>query len=522
MRNESAKQLGVSAGRRGFRSTLWPTPGGTSLARALTKPARKVIVAASGILLATSSFVASGALADSPGAVNQPAGARLPVQELRIVNYFPSNAGWTDMWANYSRSTTVSDFAAIKALDANTVRIIVQPDAVGYPIVNPVDRAELDDMIRVATGDGLSVQLTLFDMWHAYSQISNSMRWVSSLLADQAGNPTIALVELQNEMPLTRESLAWARSLLPYLQSVLPGVPRTISEPGSEGLAPTKKLLSDIPESDIDVVDVHYYGDPSRAAQELKQVLSVAEGRPVMIGETGVSTHGTSQGEEAQARFYKIMGETTNALGLPPPSPWMLNDVHRAGGEHLDANQEYFGLRRSDGAWKPAAVIVQDIFRGNIPTSWSTESTDAPGGDTFGDWTEFDPSEGSPFVASTPSYEGGKSICYSHTGGSAEKLPALVQTFPVLKQGEDFDVSAWLHRTAGTGEEVIAIAEFNANGIYIGEVDSRAATGSGGWQELSVTSSEPSNVASIAINLKAGYESGTACWSDINIADNGL
>lgn len=483
--------------------------------------ARRSILAASGILFATSSLlVANAALADAPGAGQQPGGlARLPVQALKIMNYFPADAGWRDMWIEYSHSTIASDFSAIASLGANTVRIIVQPDAVGYPTVSPTSRADLDDMIRVAGSDGLSVQLTLFDMWHGYSQISASEAWVSSLLVDQTNNPGIALVELQNEMPLSRASVNWARSLLPFLQSVLPGVPRTISEPGSQGVTPIRELLSDIPSSDIDAVDVHYYGDPSRAAHELNQVLPMAQRRPVFIGETGVSTGGTSQGEETQARFYKIMGETTDALGLPPPSPWMLNDVHRADGEHLDADQTYFGLRRADGSWKPAAVMVQDIFRGSIPTG-STE--DPPSANTLGDWTAFDPSDGAPFVRSTPSHDGGRSICYSHTTGSPAKLPAVEQSFPVLRQGETFTVSAWLYRTAGTGEERISIAEFDANDRYLREVDSPVAVGSGKWQRLSVTASEPNDAVSIAINLKAGYETGAACWSAINVGNSGF
>lgn len=425
------------------------------------------------------------------------------------------------MWTNYSHATITSDFSAITSLGANTVRIIVQPDAFGFPSVNPVDRAKLDDMIRVAGEHGLSVQLTLFDMWHTYSEIGASKSWVSSLLADQAGNPRIALVELQNEMPLNEASVRWARAMLPFLQTVLPGVPRTISEPGSQGAAPTRELLALIPESDIDAVDVHYYGDPSRAAHELKQVMSVSQGRPVFIGETGVSTYGTSQGEETQARFYRIMGETTNALGLPPPSPWMLNDVYRAGGEYLDTQQRYFGLRRADGSWKSAAAIVEDLFRGNGPTAPNGQSTeDPPNGNTLGNWKAFDPSAGVPYVSSDPSYDGGRSICYSNTGGSATKLPAVEQSFPVLEPNETFTVAAWMYRTAGTGVERISIAEFDADGRYLREVDSPAATASGQWQNLLASASEPSDVASVAINLKAGYESGTACWSDIHIANS--
>jgi hypothetical protein len=362
----------------------------------------------------------------------------------------------------------------------------------------------------------------MFDMWHRYSQIANSESWVSSLLAGEGGDPRIALVELQNEMPLSGESVSWARSLLPFLQTVLPGVPRTISGPGSDGVTPYRRLLSDIPPSDIDAVDVHYYGDPSRAAQELREIAAMAQGRPLFIGETGRSTYGTAQGEQAQARFYQIMGQTAQALDLPPPAPWMLNDVYRARGEHLDSHQEHFGLRREDGSWKPAAAVVQSIFRGDVPQSWDEQPTgSASGGNSLGSWTVFDASAGVPFTTSTPSSDGGESMCYSHTSGSPGKLPAVEQSLPVLRKGETFKVSARINRTSGTGFEQISIAEFDANNTYVGELDSPKAIGSGYWQELSVSGSEPADVTSVEIHLKAGYESGTACWGSVEIATSG-
>lgn len=443
----------------------------------------------------------------------------VPVTSLKIMNYYPSNAGWMDMWTDYSHATTVSDFAAIQSLDANAVRIIVQPSAVGYPNVSSTMRANLDDMISVASADGLSVQLTLFDMWDNYTDVAGSEQWVSSLLADQTGNPTIALVELKNEMPLNSTTISWAESLLPYLQTVLPGVPRTISEPGTGGASAIQALLSDIPPTDLDAVDVHYYGDPSLAAAELQQVQGMAGSMPVFIGETGDSTYGTTAGEEAQVRFYEIMGETAKDLGLPPPSPWMLNDVTNASGENLTTYQEYMGLRRADGTWKPAATVVRDMFDGNTPEDWDgtmiNEALDLQ--PVLGAWTEFDPTDGTPTINSHLSHDGGRSLCFSKTGGTSAKWPSVEQSFPVLVPNELFTASAWIKRKAGTGIEKIAIAGFNANDQYVGETDSVMALGSGYWQKLTVFGVVPPGITSVQVHLKTGDETGTACWSDASI-----
>lgn len=488
----------------------------------MTRAMRKAALAALAVGLVAMALTAPRTTLAAASSTPVPATTRLPVSSLKIMNYYPSNAGWMDQWTDYSHSTTVSDFAAIKSLDANAVRIIVQPSAVGYPVVAPSMQAAFDDMINVASSDGLSVQLTLFDMWDNYSDVAGSEQWVTSLLAGENANPAIALVELKNEMPLNSTTVSWAETLLPYLQTLLPGVPRTISEPGTGGASAIQALLSDIPSSDMDAVDVHYYGDPSLAAAELKQVQGMAGSMPVFIGETGSSTYGTSAGEEAQTRFYEVMGETAKDLGLPPPSPWMLNDVTRASGENLTPYQEYMGLRRADGTWKPASAVVQQMFGGTTPKDWDgTMIHEAPGlPPVLGAWTEFDAADGTPTVTSGLSYNGGQALCFSGTGGTSAKWPSVEQGFPVLVANEDFSVTAWIKRTNGTGNERIAIAGFNSSDQYVGEADSVPALGSGYWQKLTVVGVVPPGITSVQVHLKTGDETGTACWSDVTITSS--
>lgn len=474
------------------------------------------------VLAATAAVFAAGTMGVATRAFAAPAAPRVPVSALKIMNYYPAAGGWTDMWTNYSHATTVSDFAAIRSLNANTVRIIVQPGAVGFPVVMPSMRSELDDMINVAHSDGLSVQLTLFDWWSNYADISGSEQWVQSLLQGETTNPTIALVELQNEMPLNTLSVNWAKAMLPYLATLLPGVPRTVSEPGSGGTAAIQTLLADIPSADLDAVDVHYYGDPALAAAELTQVQAMAGSKPVFVGETGVSTFNTAAGEEEQARYYEVMAETAKDLGLPAPSPWMLNDVAFAGALPQPPSAEYFGLRRPDGSWKPAASVVQQMFSGATPENWDGTFVNESAGlaPVLGAWTEYDTVAGTPVVTSGLSASGGNSVCFSGTRGSSSALPSVEQTFPVLTKGETFTVTGWVERQNGTGVEQISIAAFDANGDYLGQGSSANAVGSGYWQKLTFSGAVPAGVTNVQIHLKAGNETGSACWSDVSITDS--
>ena len=55
------------------------------------------------------------------------------IVRLRVVNYYPAANGWTLMWTNWQPAVINSDFAKIRYLGANTVRVIVFPSVFGWP-----------------------------------------------------------------------------------------------------------------------------------------------------------------------------------------------------------------------------------------------------------------------------------------------------------------------------------------------------------------------------------------------------
>jgi Cellulase (glycosyl hydrolase family 5) len=446
---------------------------------------------------------------------------RVPVAQLRIMNYYPADAGWTEMWSNYSHTRTASDFQAIRALGANTVRIIVQPSAVGYPTVTSTGLAEFRDVLATAREAGLGVQLTLFDWWSSYGDVAGSEQWLRSLLGGQAGNPTIALVELQNELPVTSDSaIGWAQTLLPFVKTVLPGVPRTVSASGSSGLSGITTLLKRLTPSMTDVADVHYYGDASGAAAAIRTARASAGGRPVIVGEAGLSTTDGAAGEEAQARFYRVLARTTTALGIPPAAPWTYSDfTSSAIPGHPAAVEYHFGLRRLDGSWKPAAAVVAAAFANRVDNNWDGgfEREVNNNGARLGSWTPFDAADGLGVVSTDPVRSGRKSVCFAATSSRVGAVPSVYQKFPVLRSGELFTASVYVDRIAPTGGERIAIAWFDATGHYLGQVESLYANTAGVWQQLKVSAPAPPAAATVEIHLKAAHEAGRACYDDASI-----
>jgi hypothetical protein len=444
---------------------------------------------------------------------------RLPVSALKIMNYFPANAGWSNMWTDYSHDRTIADFRAISSLGANTVRIIVPPAAMGYPEVSPDRLAEFQDALAAAQQAGLQVQLTLFDMWHNYGDIAGSQAWVQSLLTGQSGNPTIALVELQNEIPLTSSAFDWARRLLPYLSTQLPGVPRTVSAAGATGDAGIKALLGALPASLMDVADVHYYGDAAGALDPIRTALAYSGNRPVIVGEAGLSTIDGSAGEQAQARFYGVLARITQSLGVPAAAPWIFSDFTANAIPYRTSQSQYhFGLRLLSGEWKPAAAVVSDAFAGrSAPDIDGGFEREANGDSALGSWTLFDAADGKASVTTQVAYTGRQAVCFAHTSGHLQFVPSVMQSLPVLQRGQVVSASAYVLRWKATGFERVALAWFDARGRFLGQFQSPLATTDGAWTPVTVSAQAPAAATTVQVHLKAAYENGYTCYDDVSI-----
>lgn len=295
------------------------------------------------------------------------------VRDLKEVNYYPAADGWTYMWSRFDPTAIDRDFARIRALGANTVRIIIQAPVFGFPTVRPVMANRLSEVIGLAAKHSLRVHLTLFDWWSQYTDIDGSKGWVSSLLSRYRDDPRIAVVELQNEIyPQNPSAVAWVRTMLPYLSTVLPGTLRTVSiasVPPEVFALFTQELKNSLP----DFWDYHYYGPPGDAYSLLSSIKALAATRPLFVGETGYSTDGTpgdqAAQEQAQAAYYQAVFTAAAELGLPSPAPWILNDfspgaIPPISGIADEPAQYGFGLFQLNGTPKPAAAVVRAAFSG--------------------------------------------------------------------------------------------------------------------------------------------------------------
>ncbi len=315
--------------------------------------------------------------------------------------------------------------------------------------------------------------------------------------------------------------------MLPFLATLLPGTPRSVSE---YDLGALVQLTERIPDADLDVIDVHLFGSLEKMPGELATARNVARGRPVVIGEAGAPTEGgTVGGEQAQLTFYQEVAQLAADNHIPTFAPWILSDLQAAGtpaaGALRTPTSLSYGLRRLDGTWKPAAAVVRDMFAGSSTLSvtagaLAARKIDFDGGfqredqvpsstGRLGAWHTFDSSQAATVGVAVAS-NGNASAVLSLTTGDNRAVPSVMQSFLLLSGRRSVYARVAVKLVDATGTTGIAIAWF-AGTQYLGGVQSHAADPANKrWQTIAVRGTAPANATSFQIHLKSMNNSGKA------------
>jgi hypothetical protein len=501
----------------------------------------------------------------SPGAAEPLALGKYPSQEklneLKIMNYYPSAHSWADMWNTWEPATIDKDFGLIASMHANTVRIIVNADAFGFPDPAPAMLSELQQAIDMACSHGLRVQLTLFDWWHTYSDTKDSKTWVDTVVGPYKNDPRIAFVELQNEISPdentseTKGSMAWARVMVPYLQNAVGDIPVTLSvtDGVSDDSTELTRLVAALKDVRLDFLDMHqYYGSPVEDYYELSQAKQFAEkeGLALLIGETGTSTyHGDYSNstiaipatqesrEEWQSYAFRSAFYAASKLGLPAPAPWVLWDFEPGSlawictnttAAQCAANQDQydFGLYRTDGKPKKVAADVSRFFTNRtVDTSFNSGFESYSGSPGLPNLWQINESDKKLFAIDTKvAHTGHASASISNSAAVPNDSPSFYITPVVpIERTATYAASVYVRLQNATGTTQICISTFNSDFKYLqdasgcGESLSGTTVGTAKeWKLTSVTETVPSNAAYVQIFLTSSNNTGTAWFDDVS------
>jgi hypothetical protein len=497
---------------------------------ALTSARLLAAIALAGVLFGLSS-PATG-LARSRGRATT---AQSGISNLRLIDYFPSAAGWGSMWTNWNPTRMEADFQKIAGLHANGVRIIVNLPSFGFPKPNATMVNRLAATVRLAAAQGLSSELTLFDGWSSYGDVEESKTWVKEVLAPLHGSTQVAYIDLHNELPANtaRPALSWARAMVPYVQSIDGGIPVTVSTSISSGTAPLKALIHGLAASPPNLYDVHYYGNAADAYPVLREAKTLAAGVPLIVGETGFATspsYGGAQGlepdesslEAFQDYYLRMVENATRALGLPLAAPWILYDMPGQGNTEWG---HHIGILHANGTPKAAANALSEIFAGDpvspVLNNGFEQSTGSPAEPTI--WRAWLPQDASFAIDKTVAHAGSASARIEHAGGSHRTgCPAFFAApIAAITPGVRYTAGAWARGAAASGLSRLVLTWTNSAGRYIASSDSPPLpAGTTSWQALSVTAKPPPGAAAVEIDLQVCENQGTTWFDDVSFSPN--
>jgi hypothetical protein len=448
---------------------------------------------------------------------------RLPVADAHLVNYYPASHGWTTMWSAWDAVEFDRDMAKVAEVGGNAVRLIVQPQAFGFPMPTPTMQSRLAQAIDVASRHQLAVELTLFDWFSAYSDIAGSKAWASALLAPYRDDARVFAVELQNELPVENSAaVSWAAALLPHLAS-LTGAPTTVSING----APTRlsTLTAGLGTVRPSFWSYHYYDQNlgAGANSAFAAVKALAGPIPVFIGETGVDTLPRAGEDETTAldrqdHFYRAVFTAARAQGLPVPAPWTLYDfTATAIPGRPKATEFHFGLFRADGAAKPAATTVRAAFAGAPLSTSFNGSFERSSSMLPAEWSMYLPEQVTVAVDHTVAHSGAASVRLSNSLGDATGWPSLrTPVVQALSPGRTYTATAWAKGTSLTGTNRLAITWYDAQGRYLGATPSLVLpVGTTNWRLLTATGVAPPTTAAAFVQLQTTRNAGAAWFDDV-------
>jgi hypothetical protein len=306
--------------------------------------------------------------AAAPSATSQP--EYVPGQgTIAGINYYPQATPWDKFWSNYNPAVIAMDFARIRLLGLNTIRIFVGFEAFGGPNVDPDMLDRLQDLLDQAQEQNLKVIVTLFDFRTNYDPLlwPQSDRHLEQLIPPFSNHPAVLAWDIKNQPDLDFRTTnpvvvkAWLAHTARHLHQLAPNQIVTIGWSSAEAA----ESLIDA----VDMVTFHDYRPPEGFPERLKTLRrAVGSDKPIMLGEFGLpswnSIFPNGHTEAEQAEYYAKMLRAVRESNLAGSVAWTLYDFTSipasvAGRLPWQSGPEAnLGIVRANGSLKPSAYLL--------------------------------------------------------------------------------------------------------------------------------------------------------------------
>lgn len=283
------------------------------------------------------------------------------------VNYYPQATPWDRFWDEYSPAQTATDFALIRRMGMNSVRVFVPFEPFGGPAVRPQLLDRLESLLDHAHAADLLVVVTLFDFYTSYDPLlwPRSDRHLAAVLGRLAGHPALLAWDLKNEPDRDYEAAgrdrveAWLAHSARVARELAPGDLITIgwSTPAAA------RALPDY----VDLVSFHFYAPADGLPAAIADLRGL--GRPLLLGEFGLPTWNSflfpnGHTELEQAVYYADVLRVSRRADGSGSMAWTLYDFTEVPAQVAGrwpwqtGPQRQLGVLRADGSPKPAAALL--------------------------------------------------------------------------------------------------------------------------------------------------------------------
>lgn len=311
--------------------------------------------------------------------------------KLKGTNYWYSVWPFQNTWAGWDGPAVREELRKAKELGVNAVRIGVPfnhgqvSDMIwlddDMSRLNPWIVNIMTQVVQIAAEYDMKVIFTLFE-WYDRQPAPGSteekanLRYVQGIVGAFANDDRVLAWDLRNE-PDNYETWRSGRAdaVIEWLARIAKAARASDSRhPLTVGVGNYRSLWTPARDgttllSLVDVAQFHSY-DAGALAGQIEEVRSHTT-KPIFLGEMGWPTSsgaqsppdGTVMDEPTQTFLYSTMLEGGNTADLAGLAQWTLWDYAPGSTSNAPDYEEFFGLVRRDGTYKPVAPIFRDKYQ---------------------------------------------------------------------------------------------------------------------------------------------------------------
>lgn len=325
------------------------------------------------------------------------------VVKLKGSNYFAQQNPWSLMWRRWNGPEVDAELAQVSALGGNVIRISLPYDnylterVVWSGLrarINPVFIQRINELLQIAAKYHLKVDVSLFDWYddapdpNTNDDLQNKM-YIDAIVGAFAADDRIFAWDIHNEADIyfnwqhgrADKVLAWMDRVRSEIRRLDSNHPIGISMSDYRNLyyKPNAQSKSAIEMSDFVALHCYDAGAFQNEIVKLKQITS----KPILLQETGWPTgpEVSNYNEPTQRFLYSLAVQAVQQQNITGFLQWTLYDYTpgTSGGNPNDPNaahldEDYFGLIRTDGSFKPAADVFKSYSTIGLPSSTQTNA----------------------------------------------------------------------------------------------------------------------------------------------------